>query len=294
MKHITEINKIIQEAVKSTRNKAKKKIIKLQEPDFTAALAVEFPSIMSKSKTFPNVRFGGCFIHQSPMATFNGGRCELGDLMIFVHKQTMDGDRYNASLVQIKKTDKSPVKITAGNELKQLFLYENWPSIFVKQLRSQYDIFPKTCTKGGTYCIIKDSERQSVQFYMAEPLHTMQCDSNNTLGRYIVNMIDWQAGRVIADEKNKDSDEWSRLIWDLLHYCETAVFKRNNSGYVNPNPQRGTLCFLQQMLDDPKAFSVDFIQNDDNASVNEDENNRGFAILFVEVNENETVRNITQ
>ena len=70
MKKITVINNAIQQAITLITAKAGGKA--LQEPDYSAAFAIELPPILNANKVFPNIHFGGCFIHQSPMATFVG------------------------------------------------------------------------------------------------------------------------------------------------------------------------------------------------------------------------------
>ena len=134
---ITEINKKIQEAIHKTRQSLNHN---MREPDYTSALAVEFPNVMKKSGTLPhNVKFGGGFIHQSPIVRFASihkqSGCELGDLLIFVRKTTIDGERFNAALVQLKRSENSSVTITGDGDLKQLYLYEQWPCFSIPQLR---------------------------------------------------------------------------------------------------------------------------------------------------------------
>ena len=98
---IKDISRNIHKAVHCAKTKLKK--ASLEEPDYTAALAIEFPKLMNASGKYPTIKFGGCFIHQSPRVKFMGRQnqesCELGDLLVLVRKQTMDGERYNAALL---------------------------------------------------------------------------------------------------------------------------------------------------------------------------------------------------
>ena len=94
-------------------------------------------------------------------------------------------------------------------------------------------------------------------------------------------MIDWQAGRVVSDEKSKDSDEWSRLIWDILRLVSHKTFNANS---VYSKQSKLTLNFLQHLLENP------FNANNNNLhSVGQDNDkddyNSGFGILFVDVND---------
>ena len=281
---ITEINKNIQEAIRKT---GKSLTCNMKECDYTSVFAVEFPNVLKKSGTLPhNIKFGGGFIHQSPIVRFASihkqSGCELGDLLIFVRKTTIDGERFNAALVQLKRSKNSSVTITRDGDLKQLYLYEQWPCFSISQLGCQYNIFPKNSINGAVYGIIYEKKNNAVQFYTSEPMTSMQCRSEQTLGRFIGNMIDWQAGRVVSDEKSKDSDEWSRLIWDILRLVSHKIFNKDS---IYSNQSKLTFNFLQQLLDNPlnannnNAHSVG--QN------NNEEKNSGFGILLVDVDERE-------
>ena len=41
-----------------------------EEPDYTAGIALGVPKQMKKKGSLPGLRFGGCFIHQSPRITY--------------------------------------------------------------------------------------------------------------------------------------------------------------------------------------------------------------------------------
>lgn len=283
MTSITEINKIIHETV---RNRKATVNNKFTEPKYTEVLSVEFPNALKKSKRLPhNIKFGGCFIHQSPKAEFvsthRNKSCELGDLLVFVRKMTIDGERFNAALVQLKKTTSKTIAVKGDGDLKQLFLYEKWPCFNISQLGHQYNIFPKTVTKGGVYSIILEKSGVFSQIYYSLPISSMQCDRDKTFGRFIANMIDWKAGRTVADEKNKDTDEWSRLIWDTIRLVEHKTFNANSrlAGH-----SKSSINFLQMML--KYSLSDGEITPSENKSNNE-ESDSGFGILFVEVDERE-------
>ena len=52
------------------------KMAALQEPDYTAALVTAFPWYMNRFKVLPNVKLGGCYVHQSPKVTFKSKTTE--------------------------------------------------------------------------------------------------------------------------------------------------------------------------------------------------------------------------
>ena len=66
----------------------------IQEQDYLTAIVTKFPLLMSG--TWDNVKYGGCFIHKSPQVTFKqGGRCEVGDLLVLCRDSTDKNVRYN-------------------------------------------------------------------------------------------------------------------------------------------------------------------------------------------------------
>lgn len=281
---IQVINASIQEAVavveKAIIKEKKAKNYELEEPDYTAALAVKFPHLLNETRAFPNVRFGGCFIHQSPMVTFPSPhfahRCELGDLLVLLRKRTMDDIRYNAALVQLKKSDRNPVTLTDDGDLKQLHLYEKWPEFTMSTTHEKYDIFPKTVTQGALYCIIK--RNPELMLYMTEPMSMMEYSSEMTLGRFIRDAIHWQTGRTISNEANKDSDKWSKLIWDLIHRSGEKEFRRRNICY---HRLRCSDDFLDLMV--KEGFDGGIPVNEDmNVGDNEE---TGISILFIDIDE---------
>lgn len=263
--------------------KTKLKTNSLHEPDYTAALAIEFPRLMNASGKYQNIKFGGCFIHQSPIARFmiqqKQESCELGDLLVLVRKQTIDGERFNAALLQFKKSDKNPEKLTSYGDKRQLFLYENWPEFVIGKLKSKYDIQPKVVNQGALYCIIQEA---IPQFYMAEPMSTMSYYKNNTFGRFLVNMINWQAGRAISDEPARKDDEWSKLIWDLIENSLNTKFNRKNIDYKNVTRlSDGFLMLIDELPD------IDSIINGNDYSNVYDDENPGISILFIDIDDRE-------
>ncbi|MBR4838643.1 MAG: hypothetical protein IK004_09515 [Bacteroidales bacterium] len=277
---IKDINRNIHKAVNTVRSKVKKD---LQEPDYTAALAIEFPKLMNASGKYPTIKFGGCFIHQSPRVKFMGRQkqesCELGDLLVLVRKQTMDGERYNAALLQFKMSDKSPEELKKDGDFKQLFLYENWPEFEIGKLKSKYDIRPKVVNQGALYCMIQET---IPQFYMAEPMKTMSYCHNNTFGRFLVNMINRQAGRAISEEPARKDDEWSKLIWDLIENSLNTKFNRENVDYKNVTRLSDGFLMLINKLPDIDSI----INGNDYNGVNDDDSS-GISILFIDIDDRE-------
>ncbi len=277
MTNITEINKAIRIAIAKVNAH---KHGELQEPDYTAALALEFPKAMNQTGVFPHIKFGGCFIHQSPIVQFNSPHkqkgCELGDLLVLLIKRTKDDVRYNAALIQLKISDINPATLHGDGDLKQLYLYEKWPAFTFVSTEEQYDLFPKTVTQGALYTIV---QRKSVpQFFMAEPMTHMPFSGEMTFGRFIQNAINWQAGRAITDEVNKDSDEWSRLVWDLIEHSAKKVFNRKRIGIKNC--PRLLDCFLNYTSID-NSFGIP--SNGENETY--DDEGLGISTLIIDIDD---------
>ena len=279
---ITEVNSSIQKAL------AKIKAGNLEEPDYTAILATSLPKIIKDCSPNPdNIKAGSCFVHQSPLARFDSAHknksCELGDLLVLVRKTTADDIRYNASFVQMKRSsDNPPLRITQNGDLKQLFLYERWPCFTIKQFGKQYNIFPKTVSQGAWYCIIQENRSVSVQFYMSEPMSSLDYSSSHTFGRFIVNLVEWKTGRSISDLFSKDSDEWSRLVWDVVLHCAHSKFNRRKSGFEDA--PRATDDILKHLLEETAESEVA-----PGSSLEDPESDEtggsGFHLLFIDVDE---------
>ena len=108
-----------------------------KEPDYIASLVTKLPNdlIQILNSYIPNRLFkvGGCFIHQKPIVRFTSPqyahlrRPELGDLLI-VYKETKNNEnRYNALLLQAKKSNDVYYTPIHHNDQHQYILYTKWP-----------------------------------------------------------------------------------------------------------------------------------------------------------------------
>lgn len=277
MKKITAINNAIQNAISNVVAKATKT---LQEPDYNAAMAIELPPLVNASGVFPGVKFGGCFIHQSPMATFTGkngkSTCEVGDLLVVCHDVVDGDDRYNAALIQWKKLNSGVENIT-GTALKQLDLYEHWPVFTLNCCNCQFDIQPKTVTPGAQYGLILTNP--SVSMYCTIPSITLKVADSPSFARFLINMMKWQTGRpFVMDDNQGIQDSWSNLIVHLLFVSLSKRFSRKNTRYTNwPRASKG---FLKMLIENKEGKDtpdlVDEKEGRDDGSI---------SILYVEMGE---------
>ena len=317
---INPISSALRDAIDIVNGRRISKSKPLSEPSYSAALAIEFPNLMNnRKKKLPNLTFGGCFIHQSPKVSFtipskngknNTVSCELGDVLFILRKRTMDDTRYNAALLQLKKTDKPSISIT-GKAKRQLHLYENWPKFTLSSNGNDYDVYPKAVTQGALYGIIL--EWNPPQLFAAEPISKMGISIDMTLGRFMRDAINWQTGRSISsmnDIKNTDNtnnannadsagntsnsnsedsvnknniDEWSRLIWDLLEFSA----KKPQGFNVSETKYNQRNCFSGNYVDFINdELGIDFGTPSDDGLNNMDvKAKEGFGILFIDIDE---------
>ena len=221
----------------------------MQEPDYTAAITTEFIPLMARhSRVLGNAKIGGSFIHQRPQATFvmNGNHetRELGDLLVLCRRTVQGRSIYNAALFQLKMASPAPYKmITNQGELAQLYLYTDWPQFRLTN-GNDYDIYPKTVSQGAQYMFV--TPNRWVIYTHSMPQAKMRNSTSLSFGRFIYDFVRWQNGRSIADEANKNSDEWSRLIWDILENNAKSCFKRKNVG-LNQQ-QRNSTDYLNMLV----------------------------------------------
>ena len=280
MKKITAINNAINDAISIVAAKAKKP---LEEPDYNAAMAIELPPLVNASGVFPGVKFGGCFIHQSPKATFAGkyanpSTCEVGDLLVICHDVVDGDDRYNAALIQWKKLH-SGVENISGTALKQLDLYEHWPVFTLTCCKCLFDIQPKTVTPGAQYGLIQPMPQASL--YCTIPSMTLKVADSPSFARFLINLMKWQTGRpFVLDENQGVQDSWSDLIMHLLYVTLTKRFNRKNVGYEDwPRASKGLLRMLVEDKDDEDGPYVTAEKEE------QEQEDSSISILYMEMGE---------
>ena len=179
------------------------------------------------------------------------------------------------------QSNANPVIITDATNQATLFLYSQWPTFTLGPGGAQYDIYPKTVSQGAMYCIIKNRIQQT-QFYITEPMQQMMIDSQMTFARFIRDSINWQTGRAISLEKDRNSDEWSKLIWDLIRQAASSSLYRNIINYHSPSNLSDN--FLHMMVEengiDASGPMIDNFPNE--------ESDAGIPILFIDIEESES------
>lgn len=226
-----------------------------QEPDYIAALVRNFSlSLRDILESYIPGRFrvGGCFIHQKPLAKFcdpfiSKKSPEIGDLLI-VYKETIYPDnevRYNALLLQAKKTDHIYRTHISEDDKHQLILYTQWPKFTYDRaghLNGRVrNIIPKMITSGAQYLLIDEHESYhccpAPSFWCAMPQEHLV--ASNSLAMQIVKFLEFQVGRPFVSGPRRD--HWSQMIWDLLRISAESKFNRQRSGIRNQPRSSGDI-----------------------------------------------------
>lgn len=255
-----------------------------QEPDLVASLVTNLPQKLSVvlPQYISGVRFniGGCFIHQKPIVEFcdktiSTKKPEIGDLLLIYKEVNRNGNRYNALLLQAKKTSNIYNSPVATNDKHQLALYTKWPKFRYRRAGilngQERSICPKTVSTGAQYLLIDENfatPNMPVRwtFWCATPDDVLS--ASHSLAFQIVDLIEFQTGRPFI-EKRQYMDHWSKMIWDLIDISASACFNRRSAGYRNKPRMQGNILNLLNNGND--QLSEQF--NDDNI---------GMSILYIE------------
>ena len=255
-----------------------------QEPDLVASLVTNLPQKLSVvlPQYISGVRFniGGCFIHQKPIVEFcnqtiSTKKLEVGDLLLIYKEVNRKGNRYNALLLQAKKTSNIYNSPVDPHDKHQLALYTQWPKFRYRRAGilngQERRICPKTVSTGAQYLLIDENfatPNMPVRwtFWCATPDDVLS--ASHSLAFQIVDLIEFQTGRPFI-EKRQYMDHWSKMIWDLIDISASACFNRRSAGYRNQPRMQGNILNLLNNGND--QLSEQF--NDDNI---------GMSILYIE------------
>ena len=284
-------------------NQAKQRLLprkRFTEPCYTSAIVSIFPSLMHLSM-FGNVKFGGCFIHQRPIVKAQGypHGCELGDLLVLCREKTQGNERFNAALFQLKRDNRHYPERNVMMSPIQYDLYTKWPPFsfgYTFDKNNCYDIRPRMVTPGAQYMIIEDAPYfRPVMFSTSIPINNMYFDDEASFGLYLWNFIHWDTGRPISIEAEKNEDEWSRLIWDLINHTKGVIYHqraiqqssdRANGDFFNFMQTAECMNYIPQSLlteinEDFHSSSVD--SNKENEDMTNQEYNGAISILFMDI-----------
>ena len=279
-----------------------------QEPDFVASLCPRFsPDLYNILEgLFPSNRFAvtSIFCHQKPIVDIGEKKdTELGDLLLmYAHTDNKGKKQYNSILLQAKVTSKQVSKVSAS-DAHQLKLYEKWPDFKYLRARkltgTKRSIVPKAATNGGQYLLIDDDPVNGLSgaagtFPMgcawANPVLTL----NNNLAIELVEFLKFKSGRTFEGDPLKSTDEWTKMIWDLIEITKGVKSKRIHSGLdvfdrqkINQPP--GYVFFnssISSILED-LHYSLSNTNKYKDSMIDNDSDNRGISLILIESNDSE-------
>lgn len=299
---ISQINDALNKAVGQVAT-AMKFGRRMQEPDYTAAITLCLPAKLEELFG-PKVKVGGCFVHQNPIVHFENQQkgCELGDLLVLCRKVVDGEQRYNSALFQLKMAKK---QVETPDNLIQLKLYTEWPKFTIGSTFDSnkcYDIEPKTVTPGAQYMFvvnpyIHSSFYHDVLFTHSIPEKNMPVDASCFFGSFLWDFIHWQKGLPFAEEESAASNEWSRLMWDVIARTNEVIFHRRNINEDGMLRQNGD--FFQfftaeyntkhrgYYLDYQKAKEEKDIPNGDDPIIFDEKEHGAISILFLDIDADE-------
>lgn len=218
-----------------------------QEPDFVAELVDGLPQdIYNSLKTYaPHYQYAvsGIFCHQKPLANYGGAKNpELGDiLLVYMEENKYSVKKCNALLMQAKKVNKVPYKVSYG-ETHQLKLYEEWPKFKLERAGvlngTEIDIQPKTISSGAQYLLFQKPYSDEKKVCCAYPDKELFLEKK--LSDQIIDLMKFFTGRTfLYEEDSSFNDDWTKLIWDLIRISGETSYNRRLIGRVD-EPRRIT------------------------------------------------------
>lgn len=255
-----------------------------QEPDFIAQLVLEgtpnfHKAISSFNNIWNSINTVGIFCHQSPKVEYQDGKskkqCEIGDVLWCHFHTDLNGYTFrNAILFQSKMDNTVTPKISYNDT--QLKLYREWPKFNYtspKRLAGQIrDLIPKQPHAGAQYMII-DKRRPSnphvgthdtsiLTFPIGTTSVTPKLIADTPLENELTRFLFFESGKPFDSYKNKNhSDEWTKIIWDLIRNGMERAFNRRKAGFSNSprisknkKDMDGMLTFTSNLKDLNNAF----------------------------------------
>ena len=221
-----------------------KSSVKIYEPDLVANLVLNLtPRLTNILKTVDptsNYSFTSIFCHQSPKVQIGPKKvCEIGDiLIIYVDKHDKNQIKYNSMLLQAKVSNSKSFKCSGT----QYDLYNYWPEFEYNSPKSisgkAIDIYPKVHHDGGKYLIIDKNYPISNSFYKTA-VSASPITKSKDLSMEIAELITFTSGKMFDSYANRNKDDWTRLIWDMveLSLVNTNLFNVKNTFGSNSRNQ---------------------------------------------------------
>lgn len=282
-----------------------------EEPDYVADLSLNWISDVAKIlgiilRSEFRVGITGVFCHQKPLADIGSGSSpEIGDLLIVLkYQEARSAPIFNSLLFQAKTSTSESFRLGKG-ELHQLKLYEQWPKFRYKRAGSlngqERDIHPKCPCAGAKYLLVDSSyiglHRYPTHFPFGCAIPSRSITLTKNFSEEFIDFLTLDAGKVISD-KASVSEDWSKMIWDLLEITKHKLAKRKRSGLGKGFPRQTTStmdAYYSVVGEDPPDYLESFNGDggDGNTVSNQlfDDESGGVSVLFVQISANESDEN---
>ncbi|HEY9045934.1 MAG TPA: hypothetical protein VIN08_08560 [Ohtaekwangia sp.] len=234
-----------------------------QEPDFILALAQFLPmhakNLLQTMLHSYNIDFNiiSVYCHQSPIVkplTGNKGS-EIGDLLLCHINHNKGSITNRCILFQSKIATTNIHLLTQPGDLNQLKIYTDWPLFEYFKFKSdlvgtQRDIKPKQPHMGAQYLMI-DSKSSSNQkdFPFGTSVANRELFLKNNLSTELVNLLAFETGSPFdKHDLYNQTDDWSKMIWDLLVTGLQNGFSRAKSGFPRGSGPKRTFSDYNGLL----------------------------------------------
>jgi hypothetical protein len=194
----------------------------------------------------------GVFCHGTPQVIFRNGRCELADLLVVIDRHDTGALVRRATLVQAKMARAAHrVSLSGPSSIKQLGLYQHWPSFSFADVSSYgtdtYTLSGSGHGEAGTFGVIDRHLRDPAT---DPPLWTQhlpdpepeEVDGQPELGTFLTRMCDGDvaSGR---EAPQAPKDDWSKVVELLLSRTYAKTFGHKLT--LGPQrPRRGASAFM--------------------------------------------------
>ena len=293
------IDRAILDSVKLTFHMCRDKKNYPQEPDFVAALSLNFSKDLFNilRVLFPhyNLSVTGVYCHQKPLVDIGAiKKPEIGDILFVFRDRSYSADRFNSLLFQAKITNERI--FTIRPEEHQLKLYKEWPEFTYhragKLNGQKRDILPKTINDGAQYLLIDNNPLSNGlcgvpgTFPIGCAVANNTLVLNNSLADEIFDFLKFKSGRAFERLHTGLKDDWSKMIWDLMTMSKSIASHRNNAG-LKSFPRANEYVFHSTGGSKYNSLYFDLHSNDSypNSKYYEGENegqNEGVSIVLIE------------
>lgn len=303
--------KKMHKAIESSVSFVRRRSIKTpEEPDYIASLCLNFSPILFNilKTTFTKSKFAitSVYCHQKPIADIGYGKSpELGDILfVYIYTDKFGIKRLNSLLLQAKMS-RNIFTTVASCDLHQLELYTKWPDFKYKRAGklngTVRSINPKTINDGAQYLMINGTTgyvipRVKKAFSMGCAIPSNSLVINTKLTSELIDFFKFKAGRTFEEDPSKSTDDWTKMIWDLIEISKSVASRRKNIGLNNFPRQKkykhNSCIFYESDINNSVLHNLhDDLDTGDNDNIHSDFNEDdsiGTSLVLIECNEQQS------